>query len=338
MSTPEFRLPDEFGSGPRRSHRESHQPVPERNVPDKPVAPQRHSRSITPFMGGAVPDVDRVGFPLSGRQLDACVRAALQEDGAFEDVPTIACVLSTRRAHGMIVARHAGIVAGIPFAVAAFRLLDPNITIRVDVDDGEQVSANTEIMRISGLARAILSAERVALNYLQRLSGIATSTSRYVESLRGTRTMVDGTWRVTPGVRLIESYAMRAGGARPDDTVCHIREHHVAAMMGDLAYAVQRVRAHAEPDARIEVQCRSPGQVRAALAAGADAVLLDGMNPAQVRECVEVVAGRAKVNAAGGIALDTVRSYAHAGADHVSIAGIVQEAGPLELTLEMETA
>src|SRR6185312_6429891 len=171
-------------------HRESHQPVPERNVPDKPVAPQRHSRSITPFMGGAVPDVDRVGFPLSGRQLDACVRAAFQEDGAFEDVPTIACVLSTRRAHGMIVARHAGIVAGIPFAVAAFRLLDPNITIRVDVDYGE----------------------RVALNYLQRLSGIATSTARYVESLRGTHTMVDGTWRVTPGARLLESYAMRAGG------------------------------------------------------------------------------------------------------------------------------
>jgi nicotinate-nucleotide pyrophosphorylase (carboxylating) len=109
-------------------------------------------------------------------------------------------------------------------------------------------------------------------------------------------------------------------------------------MMGDLAYAVQRVRAHAEPDARIEVQCRSPGQVRAALAAGADVVLLDGMSPLQVRECVELVAGRAKVNAAAGITLDTVRNYAHAGVDHVSIAGIVQEAGPLELTLEMETA
>ncbi|HEU4988433.1 MAG TPA: nicotinate-nucleotide diphosphorylase (carboxylating), partial [Gemmatimonadaceae bacterium] len=129
-------------------------------------------------------------FPLAQRELDAYVRAAIEEDGAFTDVTTIATVSTDRRTHGTVVARAAGVIAGIPLAATAFRLLDPHVAIRVDVEDGTPVESGTPVMRVSGLARALLSAERVALNYLQRLSGISTLTARYVQLVHGTRARI----------------------------------------------------------------------------------------------------------------------------------------------------
>ncbi|HET7566252.1 MAG TPA: nicotinate-nucleotide diphosphorylase (carboxylating), partial [Gemmatimonadaceae bacterium] len=169
-------------------------------------------RRITPVDGCVVAPDDLLGFPLAPAELERCVRAALTEDGAFHDLTTISTVPPDRHEHGTVVARRAGVVAGVPLAIAAFRLLDPHATIRVDADDGARVAAGTPILRVSAHARALLSAERVALNFLQRLSGIATITAHYVSAVRGTRAQILDTRKTTPGLRALEKYAVRAGG------------------------------------------------------------------------------------------------------------------------------
>jgi nicotinate-nucleotide pyrophosphorylase (carboxylating) len=313
---------------------------PERRTTERRGGERRISRSITPHLGTPVAADDPLGFPLNHRRLEAVVHEALLEDGAFDDIATIACVLSDRRAHATIVARQGGVISGIPLAVRAFQLMDPNVAIRVDVDDGEHVSAETVIMRVTGLARAILSAERVALNFVQRLSGISTLTSRYVDAVRGTRTQIVDTRRTTPGWRQLEHYAVRAGGGvnqRPDaGGAAVIRESHLAAAGKDIAFAVRRVREFSLPGTRVEVECDSLGQVEAALAAGADVVLLDGMSPAQLRECVEHVGDRAIAEASGVIPLDGVRSIAQSGVSRISVCALTQSAPALDLALEFQ--
>ncbi len=301
---------------------------------------RRISRSITPQLGTPIADDDQLGFPLTARQLEIEVRNALQEDGAFDDITTIACVRSDRRAHASIVARQSGVVAGIPLAVCAFRLLDPNVAIRVDVDDGGRVSSNTAVMRIAGLARAILSAERVALNFLQRLSGVATLTSRYVDSVRGTRVQILDTRKTTPGYRHLEKYAVRAGGGtnhRLDlSGIAIIKDNHIAAAGKGIAFAVRRVREFAAPGTRVEVECDSLGQVEEALEAGVDIILLNEMSPAQIRECVEIVADRAITEASGPIQLDTVRAIAQTGVQRISVGALTQSSVSLDLALEFQ--
>ena len=313
--------------------------TPERRTADGRTGKRRISRTITPHLGTPIAENDTIGFPLSPRQLDECVRAALQEDGAFSDVTTIACVVSDRRAHGTIIAQQAGVITGMPLAISAFRQLDHDCAIRVDVDDGERVTPGAVVMRISGLARALLSAERVALNFLQRLSGIATLTARYVDAVRGTRVQILDTRKTTPGLRHLEKYAVRAGGGisrRLDLTTVLIKVNHLSAIGGDVELAVRRTREFAPADALVEVQCSSPDQVEAVLAAGADMVLFDGMSPAQVRECVELVGGRATTEASGRITLDRVREFAEAGVDRISVGALTQAAASLDLALEFE--
>lgn len=298
------------------------------------------SRAITPHRGGAVAPHDPADFPLTPRQLHAYVRAALQEDGALDDVATAACVLSTRRAHGTIIAREGGVVAGVPLAVAAFRLLDHDAAIRVDVDDGDVVAPETIIMRITGVARAILSAEHVALDFLQRLSGVATLTASYARAVNGTRTRIAGARKTTPGLRTLERYAMRVGGAYgqrsdPGNGVL-IREAHLAAADDDVALAIHRARELAPFGARIEVECRSVEQARAALAEGADVIVSYGMSPASVRECVALAAERALVVVSGPIRLDDVRTFAEAGVDYIAADALTQRAPALDLALEFE--
>lgn len=337
MTTPEFRSPEEeLGPGSRRSRTTGSRPAPERQPADQPPTAHRPSRSVTPFVGEAVPQDDRVGFPLAPRQLEAYVRAALHEDGAFDDVATIACIMSTRRAHATIVTRRAGVIAGIPLAVEAFRLLDPNVAIRVDVEDGEHVGADTGVMRISGLARAVLSAERVALRYLQRLSGIATLTAHYAEALRDAGTSLRDSRHATPGTRLLESYAARAGGAWVDDRALRIRENHVVAMNGDITLGVRRLRAQAPDGVHIEVACRTVEQVRRALAAGADVVVLEALPIAEVRESVALAGGQAAVEVEGALGLDMVRACARAGVQRVSATELTHQAGTLDLSLVFE--
>jgi nicotinate-nucleotide pyrophosphorylase (carboxylating) len=301
------------------------------------TAPHR----ITPMSGDAVTPRDQLRFPLDRRRLGSLVRAALKEDNARDDITTIATVVSSRRARGAIIAKSPGVVAGIPFALTAFAELDPKAAIRVDVNDGGAVEPGTEVMWISGHARSLLSAERVALNFMQRLSGIATLTSKYVEAVRGTRARILDTRKTTPGWRMLEKYAVRCGGGmnhRLDlsDAIL-VKDNHLAALGGDVALAVKRVRKLAPPGARIEVECESREQVEAALAAGADAVLLDNMPLPVLRECVKLAKGKALTEASGGITLATVRAIAEAGVDWISVGALTHSAPVLDLSLEFES-
>ncbi|HEU4564724.1 MAG TPA: carboxylating nicotinate-nucleotide diphosphorylase [Gemmatimonadaceae bacterium] len=303
----------------------------------RPTTPHR----ITPLNSDAIAPKDPLRFPLDKRRLTTIVRGALREDNAFDDITTIATVVSTRRARGTVVARGSGVIAGVPFALTAFAMLDPKVAIRVDVDDGGVVEPGTAVMFVSGHARALLSAERVALNFMQRLSGIATLTSKFVDAVRGTRARILDTRKTTPGWRLLEKYAVRAGGGmnhRLDlsDAIL-IKDNHIAALDGNIALAVKRVRKMAPAGARIEVECENREQVEAALAAGADVVLLDNMTPAQLRECVKLAKGRALTEASGGITLETVRAVAESGVDWISIGALTHSAPVLDLALDFET-
>lgn len=277
---------------------------------------------------------------LEGPALTALVRAALEEDAAFNDVTSIALVRGERRARAALVARQAGVLAGVPLAVEAFRLLDARGAIRIDAEDGSVVNAGTSILFITGHARPMLAAERVALNFLQRLSGVATLTSRYVEAVRGTRARILDTRKTTPGWRALEKYAVRMGGGvnhRLDlsDAVL-IKDNHLAALDGNIAMAVRRARELAPAGTRIEVECERREQVEQAVSAGADVIMLDNMPTPIMRECVQLVAGRATVEASGGVTLSTVREIAETGVDWISVGAITHSPPAMDAALEFE--
>ncbi|MEO7086006.1 MAG: carboxylating nicotinate-nucleotide diphosphorylase [Gemmatimonadaceae bacterium] len=279
-----------------------------------------------------------LNFPMTPSVLHAVVRAALDEDGAFNDVTTIATVVSGRRSHGTLVARAKGVVCGVPLAAEAFRLLDPDVAIRVGRDEGAHVSPGEPIMFITGHSRALLSAERVALNYLQRLSGIASLTARYVAAVAGTHAKILDTRKTTPGWRLLEKYAIRAGGGtnhRMDlATGVLIKDNHLAALDGDVTKAVSRARELAPPGIEIEVECDRIEQVACAVNAGADVILLDNMSTELLAECVALVAGRATLEASGGVNLETVRAIAETGVDWISVGALTHSAPAMDLALD----
>ena len=299
-------------------------------------------RRVTPLAATPMQTPDELLFPLTRPEAEKLVHRALVEDGAYHDITTIATVLSNRRARGTLVARQTGIIAGIPLALEAFRLVDPKVSIRIDVEDGVRVESNHPILFVTGHARAVLSAERVALNYLARLSGIATLTSRFVEAVRGTKVRIVDTRKTTPGWRRLEKYAVRAGGGlnhRLDlSTGVLIKDNHLAAVDGDVALAVRRARETTPAGMRIEVECDHPEQVDRAVVAGADIVMLDNMHVTTMRECVELVNGRAIVEASGGITLENVRAVANAGVDWISIGALTHSASAMDVALEFDPA
>ena len=258
--------------------------------------PFRAPRTVTPMSVPAL-NYDRLRFPLTHDQLASLVRAGLEEDQAFNDVTTIATVLSSRRARASLVARQAGCIAGVSLALEAFRMLDPKISMRVDAEDGTRLEKGDTVIYMTGHARAMLSAERTALNFMQRLSGIATLTAKFVDAVKGTKAKILDTRKTTPGWRKLEKYAVRAGGGvnhRLDlARAVLIKDNHLKAVEGDVNVAVRRVRELAPPGAKIEVECDSLDQVRAAVAAGAEQVLVDNMPVDQIREAVDVARGRA---------------------------------------------
>ncbi|AMW06504.1 nicotinate-nucleotide pyrophosphorylase [Gemmatimonas phototrophica] len=268
------------------------------------------------------------------------MRVALQEDEAFNDVSTIATVVSTRHVRSAIVARHDGVIAGIPLAIEAFRQLDPSVTIRVEAEDGTRVAAGATVLALTGHARGMLSAERTALNYLQHLSGIATLTARFVDAIAGTRARILDTRKTTPGWRTLEKYAVRAGGGTNHRLDLRsgvlIKDNHLAAIGGDVAMAVARARALAIPGTPVQVECDTLDQVEAALAAGADWVLLDNMAPDVLRDAVARCQGRVTTEASGGVSLDTVRLIAESGVDRISIGAITHSAPALDLGLDFD--
>ncbi len=279
-------------------------------------------------------------FPLTRAETKQLVRAALEEDDTMHDVTTIATVVSDRRARCRLVARQPGVIAGIALAAEAFRQLDQTVTIRIDQEDGSAVEGNTLLMYMSGHARGLLSAERVALNFMQRLSGVATLTAKYVEAVKGTGARILDTRKTTPLWRKLEKYAVRAGGGlnhRMDLAAAVLmKDNHIAAIDGDIALGIRRAREISRPGTQVEVECDTLEQVSRAMNAGADIIMLDNMPPSLVREAVLMVSGRAILEASGGVNLATVRSLAETGVDWISVGALTHSSPALDLALDFE--
>ncbi len=310
-------------------------------TPELSQAHRSIPRTITPSSSSRATDASvLLRFPLKDHELEHLVRMALQEDGAFNDLTTIATVVSDRRSRATLVARQAGVICGVPLGLEAFRQLDAKASIRVEHEDGTHVAAGEPVLFVTGHAHGLLSAERVALNYMQRLSGIATITARYVEAVKGTKAKILDTRKTTPGWRLLEKYAVRAGGGmnhRMDlSTGVLIKDNHLAALDGDVAKAVGRARELAPKDVKIEVECDRIEQVQSAAEAGADIILLDNMPPARMADCVKMVSGRAILEASGGVNLGTVRAIAETGVDWISIGALTHSAPSMDLALDFE--
>jgi len=268
---------------------------------------------------------------------DDFVGRTLAEDlGTGGDVTSAATIPAEASFSAELNCRETIVVAGLDLAAAFFRALDPDVQIDVRISDGAKVEAGTILMRLQGNARAMLTAERSALNTLQHLSGIATLTRRYVDAISGTHATLLDTRKTIPGLRVLDKYAAHMGGAhnhrmRLDDGVL-IKDNHVA-VCGGVAAAVQRAR-EAETGLQVQVEVDRIDQIEPALAAGADRLLLDNMPPPLLREAVELVRGRVPLEASGGVNLDTIRSIAETGVDFISVGRITQSAPAVDIGLD----
>ena len=277
--------------------------------------------------------------PLPAFLVSDAVRMALAEDmGRAGDITTAATVPPTARAHALLAAREAGRIAGLDLCAAAFRTLDPGITIRIEIPDGADVAPGETIAVITGPARPILSAERVALNFTGRLSGVATATAHLVSLVAGTKARVTCTRKTTPGLRAFEKYAVRCGGGfnhrfALDDGVL-IKDNHIVAA-GGLTRAIEAARRGAGHMVHVEVEVDRLDQLDEALAAGANSILLDNMSPDMLREAVKRTNGRAILEASGNISAATIASVAATGVDLISSGAITHSAKCLDLGLDL---
>jgi nicotinate-nucleotide pyrophosphorylase (carboxylating) len=267
----------------------------------------------------------------------------LAEDIGSGDVTTLASVPEDAKAAGRIVAREPLIVAGLPLAEAAFAALASDLQIERRLADGSRALPGATLLRLAGSARALLTAERVALNFLQRLSGVATLTSQFVQAIAGTGARIVDTRKTTPGWRRFEKYAVVCGGGHNHrmglfDRVL-IKDNHLAALRNEspnaIAAAVRRARVQF-PALPVEVEVDTASQLEQAVAAGADIVLLDNMNLEQLRAAVQWVQGRARTEASGGVRLDTVRAIAETGVDDISVGALTHSARAVDLALDFE--
>ncbi len=285
---------------------------------------------------------------MTGEQLDEAylheiALAALSEDGAFDDVTTAALVPAELNGKAVLLAKQAGVVAGLPVAAAVFHAVDLALFFRPLVAEGSRVHPGDILAEIEGPVSAILRGERVALNLLQRLSGIATATARLVDAVAGLPTGILDTRKTTPGLRALERYAVRMGGGQNHRwnlaTGILVKDNHWRAVEtagGSIESAVRRLRERA-PGMAIEVEVTSAEEARQALAAGVDALLLDNMGLEEMRRVVEMAGGRAKTEASGGITEATVRAVAETGVDRISVGAITHSAPALDVSLELET-
>jgi nicotinate-nucleotide pyrophosphorylase (carboxylating) len=277
-------------------------------------------------------------FRLPGFDLDRFVRDTLAEDlGAGGDITSAAVIPAEARFTGAMDSREAIVVAGLPIAEAFFRTLDPEVDIERLAAEGEPAGAGADLLRLRGKARALLTAERSALNIVQHLSGIATLTRRYVDAIAGTGAILLDTRKTLPGLRALEKYATRMGGAENHRMglwdAAMIKDNHVA-VAGGIAEAVRR--AVAAGIARIVVEVDRLDQVEPALAAGATHLLLDNMDAPALREAVRLVAGRVPTEASGGVTLETIRDKAATGVTYVSVGRITQSAPAVDIGLDFE--
>jgi nicotinate-nucleotide pyrophosphorylase (carboxylating) len=268
------------------------------------------------------------------------VRRALDEDlQSTGDITTRAVLPQGRRAKGVILLREEGVVAGLPLASMTFRLLDPKVRFQSLVSDGDRVPAASELAVVEGEAATILEGERTALNFLQRLSGIATLTAAFVALAAPHGAAVLDTRKTTPGLRVLEKYAVRAGGGRNHrfglyDGVI-IKDNHIAAV-GGVAEAVRRARENLGGGMSIEVEVQDLADLEDAIRSGADVVMLDNLSVEEVEEAVRAAAGRVKLEVSGGINLENVAAYAATGVDHISVGALTHSARALDIALELE--
>ena len=269
------------------------------------------------------------------------VRAALAEDIGRGDVTTLATVPKSATARAAMVAREDLIVCGLQFAEASFHQLEASARVECLIKDGVRAQPKMTLLRVEGSARALLTAERVALNFLQRLSGVATAAAHFVEAVAGTSARIRDTRKTTPGWRQLEKYAVRCGGAQNHrfglwDMVL-IKDNHLAALRDAkpdaIAVAVQRVRERF-PALKVEVEADALTQVEQAVAAGADIILLDNMSLEDLRSAVRLVAGRAQTEASGGVNLQSVRGIAETGVDYISVGAITHSARAVDIGLD----
>ena len=277
---------------------------------------------------------------IPGFDLDDFVIRTLAEDlGEGGDVTSRATIPEDARFTAEMNCREPIIVAGIAIAEAFFRQLDPAVEVEILAADGDRVDAGMVLMRLTGQARAMLTAERSALNTLQHLSGVATLTRRYVDEIAGTEATLLDTRKTLPGLRALEKYATRMGGARNhrmrlDDGLL-IKDNHVG-VAGGVAEAVRRAKA-ADSGLPVQVEVDRIDQIEAALEAGAERLLLDNMPPSRLREAVALVGGRVPLEASGGVNLDTIRAIAETGVDYISVGRITQSAPAVDIGLDYRT-
>jgi nicotinate-nucleotide pyrophosphorylase (carboxylating) len=278
---------------------------------------------------------------LTSEEIRAAVNDALAEDVGSGDVTTLACIPADSQSTAVMTARESLLLAGLDFAVEVFLSLSPNLSVRRLAVDGHRIDPGQRVLEVSGATRPILTGERVALNFSQRLSGVATQTAAYVEAVSGTSARILDTRKTTPGWRRFEKYAVGCGGGTNHRTGLYdlvlIKDNHLAALADEspdaVAAAVTRAR-RLYPELKVEVEADHLGQVRQAVEAGADIILLDNMSLEDLRAAVSLVAGRAKTEASGGVTLKTVKGIAETGVDYISVGALTHSARAVDLGLD----
>lgn len=271
--------------------------------------------------------------------LDRIIENALAEDIHTGDITTLAVMRESREARARMIAKEPMVLAGIEAAARVFHLLDPRILFTPRFSDGNALDTGDIIAEITGDAATLLQGERVALNILQRMCGVATLTARYVAQVRGTKARVVDTRKTTPGLRILDKYAVRVGGGINHRTGLYdgvlIKENHITAA-GGIGVAVSRTRAWIPHTMKIEVETETLAEVALALSAGADIIMLDNMDTAVMREAVAMIAGRALIEASGGVNLETVWEIAETGVDIISVGALTHSARAMDISMLLE--
>ena len=277
-------------------------------------------------------------FPMITPRTDHLIDLALEEDAGLGDVTSRAIFPARHRSRAVIDAKQDLVICGLEVAARIFARVDPALKTKLLARDGDRVNKGAKVLQIDGPTVSLLTAERTALNFLQRLSGIATQARRYADAVKGTGVRIVDTRKTTPGFRALEKYAVRTGGCFNHRSSLGehvlIKDNHIAAA-GSLTKAVQLCRAAAPHLAKIEVEAKSLAEVREALRANADVILLDNMTPDQVRAAVAVIAGAAAVEVSGGVRFETLLDYALPGVDVISIGALTHSAGAADLSLDL---
>jgi len=269
--------------------------------------------------------------------VDAAIQAALREDMPEGDITSASIIPSDARSEAFFLAKEDGVLAGLDVAARVFASIDPSIIFIARFKDGDAFHQGDKLARVKGPTVVLLEGERTALNFLQHLCGVATATRRFVEAVAGTKTKILDTRKTTPGLRLLEKYAVRAGGGTNhrvslSDMVL-IKDNHLR-FVGSVAEAVRRARAKARPGVRVEVEAASLLQVREALAAGADMIMLDNMPIETMHQAVTLAGGRVPLEASGNMTLDRVRAVAETGVDFISVGALTHSAKAVDISMD----